>query len=604
MLTALSAVAWRRGRHEAARLLSPLAVACGRIGIKPFASSASSASASVFACERGQGQGKARKQARALFGLAAGVVALGTTSLVQLEGTSRPDPPLGTSSSQEYLTNGWLRSAVFYFYALPIYSQYKLTEWWFDGRPYQESKKYYEFLHERHCDTVEHVCLLLKGFYLKGAQVASTRDDLIPKQYLTFCKRCQDEVPTELADKTLLESTICRSLGISDIHEVFDYIDCVPIGAASIGAVHKAKLKDGRVVAVKVQYPDIETRFKNDLTTVKTFCSFALPSHVPFLEEIERQFLTEFNYVAEAENLDKIRKNVLPSWRKHIYIPYVVKELCTKDVMVMEFLQGKNLLKSVVSQYERYAAEQGLTLKQLAEKNTSERTNSGAASLASQAAKSYVAKKALQLRDLSKNGCRLLYNLTLSKVNGTSLQYQWSEYPINLARVLEILMHVHAYEIFRNGVFNADPHPGNIMLLEDGRIGLIDYGQVKEMPLDKRLKFAQLIVYLATNKDKSVVQHATTKMGLRTKNMNHDMIYKILAFFNDRDTDDITGGRNIQQFLDWQNAVDPITTLDDSYVMVGRVAILLRALGNAFNLKLRVSPYWRSEAQKLLDKHS
>ena len=48
MLTALSAVAWRRGRHEAARLLSPLAVACGRIGIKPFASSASKYSRNVI----------------------------------------------------------------------------------------------------------------------------------------------------------------------------------------------------------------------------------------------------------------------------------------------------------------------------------------------------------------------------------------------------------------------------------------------------------------------------------------------------------------------------------------------------------------------------
>lgn len=46
-------------------------------------------------------------------------------------------------------------------------------------------------------------------------------------------------------------------------------------------------------------------------------------------------------------------------------------------------------------------------------------------------------------------------------------------------QIIELLHHVHAHEIFLNGEFNGDPHPGNIMLLNDGRIGLIDYGQVR-----------------------------------------------------------------------------------------------------------------------------
>jgi len=222
---------------------------------------------------------------------------------------------------------------------LPIYTQYKLTEWWFSGVPFDESEYYWDLLHDRHCGTVEHVCLLLKGFYLKGAQVASTRDDLIPKQYLEFCKRFQDEVPSELATREELEASICSSLGISSVSEVFQWIDEEPVGAASIGVVHRAKLKDGRVVAVKVQFPEIEERFRNDLQTVKRFCSFALPSHMPFLDEIERQFLTEFDYRGEARNLQRIRRSILPSWRRHVYIPYVVEELCTKEVMVMEFLE-------------------------------------------------------------------------------------------------------------------------------------------------------------------------------------------------------------------------------------------------------------------------
>merc|ERR1712232_1174285 len=96
-------------------------------------------------------------------------------------------------------------------------------EWYFDGKDWSESEAYFEFLHERHAPTVEYVCLLLKGFYLKGAQVASTRDDLLPKQYLDFCKKFQDEVPSELADKKDVEATICRSLGLSDVADVFEW---------------------------------------------------------------------------------------------------------------------------------------------------------------------------------------------------------------------------------------------------------------------------------------------------------------------------------------------------------------------------------------------
>merc|ERR1712157_708201 len=104
------------------------------------------------------------------------------------------------------------------------------------------------------------------------------------------------------------------------------------------------------------------------------------------------------------------------------------------------------------------------------------------------------------------------------------------------------------------------------MLLKDGRIGLIDYGQVKKISLEKRLKYAQLISHIARNERIKTVDHATTHMGLKTKHMKYDIIYRLLAFFHDRDTEDITGGRNIQQFMDWANEVDPIIDLDDDYV--------------------------------------
>lgn len=77
------------------------------------------------------------------------------------------------------------------------------------------------------------------------------------------------------------------------------------------------------------------------------------------------------------------------------------------------------------------------------------------------------------------------------------MEYKKTEAPINLGEALQLLNDVHCHEIFVDGAFNGDPHPGNILLLPDGRLGLIDYGQVKRIPLDVRLKYARMIVALA-----------------------------------------------------------------------------------------------------------
>ena len=71
-----------------------------------------------------------------------------------------------------------------------------------------------------------------------------------------------------------------------------------------------------------------------------------------------------------------------------------------------------------------------------------------------------------------------------------------------MGEVLQTMLDVHADEIFRHGVFNGDPHPGNILLMPDGRLGLIDYGQVKRVPEHVRVAYAKLtLAILAEDKD-------------------------------------------------------------------------------------------------------
>jgi len=76
--------------------------------------------------------------------------------------------------------------------------------------------------------------------------------------------------------------------------------------------------------------------------------------------------------------------------------------------------------------------------------------------------------------------------------------------------------------------------------------------------------------------------------------------YKLATFWNDRDTPDVTEGLNLQEFLDEMEARDPVIKAPDEMVMIARVSVLLRGMGNAFNIRLRMAEAWRAHAERLL----
>lgn len=169
-----------------------------------------------------------------------------------------------------------------------------------------------------------------------------------------------------------------------------------------------------------------------------------------------------------------------------------------------------------------------------------------------------------------------------------------------MGRVIETLLPVHAHEIFFGGAFNSDPHPSNILLLPDGRLGPFDYGQFKHMSLKDRIIYAKLIIALHREDRSEVVRLAVDEMGHKTKNMNHNMIYRVLAFSHDRDTKGITLGKDFNQFTEYAEEIDPVEHVNDEYIMAARVSILVRAMANALGLRVRVADYWCLEAEKFL----
>jgi aarF domain-containing kinase len=375
---------------------------------------------------------------------------------------------------------GFRRTLIFWYNAMPPFIEYKVTEAkmklfkWDD----ETSTREFNILHEKWSPVTEELCLRMKGYYLKNAQLMSTQDHFVPKQYLKWMKKTQNEVPTVLKDGEWRE-IFEKSTG-KKCSDVFEWWDDKPLGIASIGEVHRARLKGGKEVVIKIQAPGIERVFRNDMKQVKRFCELGLPQFVPALDEIEKQFMTEFDYVGEATNLDRICNNIMPVWGHKVAIPRPVMPLCTKDVLVMDFLSGKRLVDGIRDQYARYAKKMGMTLEEL---ETKYRKDIKPVTIEEQRRQNNYQEQLIVVGDIlfSLNWSRFLYNMSPLRWVAGPMKYEWTEKPINLGEIMQTLLDVHAWEILIDGAFNGDPHPGNILLMDDGRLGLIDYGQVRNM---------------------------------------------------------------------------------------------------------------------------
>lgn len=179
--------------------------------------------------------------------------------------------------------------------------------------------------------------------FIKLGQIASTRPDLIPKDIIDELEKLQSDVPPfDFAD---VKKVIEESLDVQS-EDVFYSMEETPIGSASTGQVHKAVTIEGQTVAVKVQRPNIEKRVRNDLeilhhlaTLAEQRMEWARRYHLTeMIEEFSEAILDELDYTIEANNADKIRKQFKDD--SQIKIPEMIRELSTKNVLVMEFIDG------------------------------------------------------------------------------------------------------------------------------------------------------------------------------------------------------------------------------------------------------------------------
>ena len=264
----------------------------------------------------------------------------------------------------------------------------------------------------------------LGATFVKLGQLLSTRPDLMPEPYIQALSRLQDDV--EPFDYEQVEQIVAEELGVR-ISKAFERFDEEPLAAASLGQVHRASLRDGRLVVVKVLRPGIREQVRTDLEALTEIADF-LDRHTEagermgfrgMVEEFGRTLTSELDYRREAANLRAIGSSLERFER--IVVPRPVDDYTTSRVLTMEYVAGTNIdaLNPVVKV------------------------------------------------DLDGEG------------------------------LADELFEAYLQQILVDGLFHADPHPGNVFLTRDRRIGLLDLGMVGRIDGGMQEHLLRLLLALA-----------------------------------------------------------------------------------------------------------
>jgi len=179
-----------------------------------------------------------------------------------------------------------------------------------------------------------------QGLLIKFGQIVGSRPDLIPDEYTDVLSKLQDQVPPRPYGviKRAVETELRRPIA-----DIFTSFERQPIASASLAQVHKATLHDGRVVAVKVQYPGIQDIVETDLANIRFLLRILAIfernlDFGPIIEEISQNAPMELDFINEGHNAELIAANFGP--REDIIVPKIHWEYSTRRVLTMEYLDG------------------------------------------------------------------------------------------------------------------------------------------------------------------------------------------------------------------------------------------------------------------------
>jgi ubiquinone biosynthesis protein len=353
------------------------------------------------------------------------------------------------------------------------------------------------------------------GAFLKLGQMLSARPDLLPEVYVRELSKLQDAAPA--VSFRPIAYAVEREHG-RPLRELFASFDERPVAAASIGQVHRATLHDGRQVAVKVQRPGVAELVALDMELLEVFVR-ALAEGLPPLDY--DTIIRETRAMVSAE-LDYAREARLTAQlssyfrnHTHIHVPAVIAELSTPRMLVTEFMPGEKISN---------------VLDRLAERRAQEATPRGEAQA--------------QLTQL-------------------------------LSRVLE----AYARQVLEVGVFQADPHPGNLLADDAGNLTVLDFGCAKQLDDAQRSDLIALLRAVVM-RDLDGMAAAMDGMGFRTRSGTRAGLRDLagaalaqMALVRGEGGDFCSQMEMISRVAEFgrQLSGDPIEKLPEAFVMLGRV---------------------------------
>ncbi|MBP6741800.1 MAG: AarF/ABC1/UbiB kinase family protein [Deltaproteobacteria bacterium] len=194
----------------------------------------------------------------------------------------------------------------------------------------------------------------LGATFIKVGQIMSTRPDLLPPHVIAALSRLQDDVgPFPFAQ---VQRTIEEDLG-RPLAELFAEFSPQPIASASVAQVHRARLPSGELCAIKVRRPDIEELCAFDLLVMRLYArtlelipSLRLLAPLQSVEQFGRAIAMQLDFTIEARNNVRFQKNFAGD--PDVVVPKLYPALCSRRVLVMEFIEGFKILDFKKTQFE------------------------------------------------------------------------------------------------------------------------------------------------------------------------------------------------------------------------------------------------------------